>query len=265
MIRSLQNKRIKLAIKLRRRRGRDDQHRFLIDGQREIQQALDANVEMQEAFVCRACPASDTGWLDMLTSHTEMHEVSLQVWEKLNYGNRKDPAIVIARRTTPTLQQLAPYNSGPIFVLDQIEKPGNVGAVFRTAAGAGAAAVIVADPQTDLFNPNTIRASLGTVFAVPAAVGTADAALDFLQHRNLMVFVAQPNATLRYFDAELNQPCAIVLGSEAYGVSETWLDPELTGIHIPMTDRVNSLNVATAAGVLLYESQRQRMTKPNST
>jgi TrmH family RNA methyltransferase len=185
-------------------------------------------------------------------------QVNLAVWEKLSYGSRRDGILVIARHAPEAIGDLEPAGEGPVVVLDRIEKPGNLGAVCRTATAAGAAAIIAADPQTDLFNPNAIRASLGTIFRLPLAQATAQEALAWLCARQLPVFVARVDATQTLYEVDLAQRCAIVLGSEAHGVGPTWSDPAVPGVVLPMRGPIDSLNVANSAAVLLYEALRQR-------
>lgn len=260
MITSLQNRRIKEALKLRRRRGRDHQNRFLVDGIREIQQALSANVEIVEAFICD--DLCDEGAQQVAGEVRrrcgDVAGVSPTVWEKVSYGSRRDGVLIVARHAPAPVGELQPVGDGPVIVLDRIEKPGNVGAVFRTATAAGAAAVIATDPQTDLFNPNAIRASLGTIFRMPLAQETAERALAWLQAQQLPVLVANVEAARTLYDVDLAQRCAIVLGSEALGVGPIWNDPAVTNIRLPMQGPIDSLNVANTAAVLLYEALRQR-------
>ena len=263
MITSLQNNRVKEALRLRRQRGRDEQNRFMVDGLREIQRALVADIEILEAFVCEAL-LDDEARAIVNTIGAPIALVNLPVWDKVCYGSRRDGVTLVARIELPELSNLQPAGGGPIVVLDRIEKPGNVGAICRSATAAGASAVIAVDSPSDLFNPNAIRASLGTIFQLPIAEATAQAALGWLQGRGTKVFVARVDAAKSIYETDLAQPCAIVLGSEALGVSETWLDPALEGIVLPMVGAIDSLNVANTAAVLLYEALRQRSIRPST-
>jgi TrmH family RNA methyltransferase len=264
MITSLQNKRVKEALKLRRRKGRDEQDHFLIDGIREIGQAMAAGIAIVEAFHCDDLSNVDTRAIvdELRQRTTPIVEVTRSVWDKIRYGSRRDGLLVMARYAPSAIRDLQPPGDGPeegpIVILDGVEKPGNVGAVCRTASAAGAAAVIVCDPPTDLFNPNAIRASLGTVFHLPLAQATAAETLEWLRAHELPVFVARLDGTRSVYSVDLAQRCAIVLGSEAQGVGPTWLDPALQGIVLPMGGNVDSLNVANTAAVILYEALRQR-------
>ena len=139
-----------------------------------------------------------------------------------------------------------------------MEKPGNLGAVLRSADGAGVDALVASDPRTDLFNPNAIRASLGTIFAVPLAAGPTPDVLDWLRERRIRIVVARVDGPERYSTADLTGPLAIVLGSEAEGLGEAWSGPNVTAVRLPMLGVADSLNVSAAAAVLLYEARRQR-------
>jgi TrmH family RNA methyltransferase len=145
-----------------------------------------------------------------------------------------------------------------VAVLEGVEKPGNVGAVLRSADGAGVSALIVADAQTDLYNPNAIRASLGTIFSVPVAAAAAADTLTWLRHRGLAIFAARVDGAVPHTEADFRGPAAIVLGSEAKGLSATWTGPDVTAVRLPMAGVADSLNVSAAAAVLFYEALRQR-------
>jgi TrmH family RNA methyltransferase len=145
-----------------------------------------------------------------------------------------------------------------VIVLEGVEKPGNVGAVLRSADGAGADALIAADPRTDLFNPNVIRASAGTVFSLPLAAASSRATLDWLRDRGMRIVAARVDAADIYTDADLSGPLAIVLGAEAEGLSEAWSGPDVQAVRLPMLGIADSLNVSVSAAILLYEARRQR-------
>jgi len=145
-----------------------------------------------------------------------------------------------------------------IVVVESLEKPGNLGAIMRTADAVGASAVIAADPRTDVFNPNAIRASVGTIFSVPLAVATASQVLDWLVGHGVTAVAARVDAPQAYGDVDLGGPIAIVLGSEAGGLTSTWNDPRVRPVRIPMLGAADSLNVSVAAAILLFEARRQR-------
>lgn len=262
-ITSPQNQRVKDAIKLRDRRQRDKQQRFIVDGGRETLRALDTGVEIIDAYVCEPLLHTDAARLaaDRLRqANANDWTVTADVFEKLAYGDRGDGIIAIARAQTPSLDNLNVAAGSLLAVLEGIEKPGNVGAILRSADAAGVAAVLLADPRTDLYNPNCIRASLGTVFTMPIAVTTAAAARDWLAQRKFQVFAARVDGTADYTQANFRDSSAIILGSEAQGLSDAWRGANVQPIRLPMLGKADSLNVSVTAAVLFYEALRQRTT-----
>jgi TrmH family RNA methyltransferase len=261
IITSPQNQRVKDTIKLRDRRQRKRQGRIAIDGAREVLRAIEGGVRIVEAFVCPSLCASDDGRkaMDRLTgSDAVILEVTPGVFEKLAFGNRQEGVLAVAETPRRLLEELTVAPDSLIAVVSGLEKPGNVGAVLRSADAAGVAAVIVADPATDLFNPNCVRASLGTVFTLSVCETTSDAALAWLRARGAKLFAAQPGAARLYTDVDYRGDVALVLGSEAAGLDPAWQVAELTPIRLPMHGRADSLNVSATAAVLFYEALRQR-------
>jgi TrmH family RNA methyltransferase len=260
-ITSRQNARVKEAAKLRLGRQRERQGRFVIDGAREILRAIDAGIEIAEAFVCEPLATAD----EALRAVARLSETSAvratvteEVFEKLCFGERAGGVLAIAKTPKRTLDQLKLPAAPLVAVIEGVEKPGNVGAVLRSADGAGMDAVVVADPRTDLFNPNTIRASLGTVFGANVCAATSEEVLAWLRTLNLPMFAARPDAELLYTDADYRSGAAIVLGSEAEGLSHKWQAARVTGVRLPMRGIADSLNVSATAAVLFYGAQRQR-------
>lgn len=261
-ITSVQNPRVKEAVKLRDRRGRDDQGRIIIDGIREMTRALDAGVKMEEVFFQAADYGNDEVWEIVRRAEEAGAEglaVSAPVFEKIAFGERTASVVGVAKTPRPELDQLKLPDSPLIAVLEGIEKPGNVGAVLRSADGAGVSAVIIADGGTDLYNPNTIRASMGTLFSLPVCAATSNAVRSWLQENQVSVFAARVDATTSYTEANFKGAVAIVLGSETDGVSRAWSGNDITGIKLPMNGVADSLNVSATAAVLFYEALRQRV------
>jgi TrmH family RNA methyltransferase len=185
--------------------------------------------------------------------------VSKAVFEKIAFGHRADGVLAVAVKPGRPLERLK-LPAGPLVaVLEGIEKPGNVGAILRSADGAGLDAVIIVDGGTDLFNPNTIRASLGTVFTVPLAEATSQEAAVWLREKGVRLFAARVEGSLAYTEADFTGPCALVFGSEAMGLTASWSGDLVTTVRVPMRGIADSLNVAAAAAVLFYEALRQRM------
>jgi len=259
-ITSLTNPRVKAAVRLRDRAERDVTGLTIVDGAREILRALDAGVHVELAFVAPDLLRSPDGLAaaDRLRHRGMALEVSPAVLGRIAFGQRSDGVVAIVAAPTGTLDELVVPPDPLIVVAEAIEKPGNLGAIVRTADGAGASAVIAADPRTDLFNPNAIRASLGTIFALPVVAATTAATLDWLSARGIRPIAARVDASRSYTDVDLRGPIAIVLGSEAGGLGEGWSDPRVEPVAIPMRGMADSLNVSIAAAVLLFEAVRQR-------
>ena len=255
------NPRIKAAVRLRDRRERDHTGLTLVDGARELRRALDAEAVVEEAFVHEPLVRSVDARLvlqRLQAAEANLVAVSDTAFGKLAFGDRSDGIIAIVRTPETDLKRLEMPPDPLVAVLEGVEKPGNVGAVLRSVDGAGADALVVADPRTDVFNPNAIRASLGTIFTVPIGAGTTADVRAWLQGLTIRVVAARPDAAAAPWDIDLTGPVAIVLGSEAEGLGERWLDDEVTGVRIPMRGSADSLNVSVAAAILLYEARRQR-------
>ncbi len=261
LITSLQNPRVKQTAKLRDRRERRQQGLFLIDGVREIGRAIDGRIELVEIFICDAhCVDADCKSLvDRITAlGTPQFHVTPAVFERLAFGERAEGIVAVAKARQATLAEIQLPACPLVAVLDGVEKPGNIGAVLRSADGAGISALVVADGGTDLFNPNTIRASLGTVFSLPVCAAPAAEVRAWLAARRIPIFAARVDAKTNYTDANMSGPAAIVLGSESAGLSATWTGSEVTAIRLPMRGVADSLNVSATAAVLFYEALRQR-------
>jgi TrmH family RNA methyltransferase len=260
-ITSRQNARVKEAVKLRTSRGRQRQTRFVIDGLREIQRAVDAGIRCLEAFVCDEFTASAAGCRAIETvraTGAEMLSVTPDVYTKLAFGDRDEGIVVVAETPRRRLEDLHLPAEPMVAVIEGVEKPGNLGAILRSADAAGVDAVIVADGRTDLFNPNTIRASSGTVFRPNTCEATSTDTLSWIKRRGFRILAARPDAKTCYTDVDLRGSVAIVLGSEAIGLSDAWRTTEVVEIRLPMHGMADSLNVSTTAAVLFYEALRQR-------
>lgn len=260
-ITSLQNARVKDAVRLRDRRGREKQKRIIIDGAREVLRAIESNAQIVELFVCRElCQNEDCRQAIEIAAQLKIDliEVSTHVFEKLAFGHRSEGIIAIASTPERNLLDLSLEENPLVVVLDNIEKPGNLGAVIRSADGAGASAVIASNLRTDLFNPNAIRASLGTIFSTPVVAATVVETQKWLTDRGLTSYAADADGDVEYSQVDLTQPAAIVLGSEARGLSTDWRNDQIETMRLPMLGIADSLNLSATAAVLLYESLRQR-------
>lgn len=260
-ITSVHNPRVKSAIRLRERKHREQENLCLIDGVRETSRALTAGVGLREVFVCpEYCSTADAREaLAQIESRIEPTRLAPAVFDKLAFGDRCEGIVAVATPPRTGWNTLRLADNGLIGVVEGVEKPGNLGAIVRTADCAGLAGLISVSPRTDFFNPNAIRASLGTVFTVPLVEAPPRETLGWLLEARFQIFAARVESTARsYAEVDYGGRAAIVLGSEATGLSETWTGPSVTPIVIPMRGTADSLNVSAAAAVLFFEAQRQR-------
>lgn len=260
-IESTQNPRLKAILALRDRRDRDETHQFLIEGFREVQRALQCHWILKELLFCPAffLGSHEEALLKLaLQQGAQLIECSENAFKKISYRDRPDGILAVAPQRRLGLQDL-PKVSNPLWVVaEAIEKPGNLGTILRSADAVGAHGVILCDPVTDLFNPNVVRASVGTLFHVPVAQVTSEEALQWLKSTGCHIVAATPHAKKSYVDVDLTRPLAIAFGTEQIGLSELWLQQADLPVSLPMMGIADSLNVAMAATVLLYEVLRQR-------
>jgi RNA methyltransferase, TrmH family len=258
---SASNPRIKAAMKLRNPRERAEQGRIKIDGLREISRALDGSVRMREFFVCpELCDSAEARSILSRLEETdaEQFEVTPALFAKIAYGTRLEGIVAVAEMPRRTLAELRLPDQPLVAVLEGVEKPGNIGAVLRSADGADVSAVIVAGEGADLFNPNAIRASMGTVFTLPVCTASVAETLTWLRQQKLAIFASRVDGAIDYSACDFSQPCAILLGSEDEGLSDAWRADDITAIRLPMHGAADSLNVSATAAVLFYEAVRQR-------
>ncbi|MFV1967008.1 MAG: TrmH family RNA methyltransferase [Pirellulaceae bacterium] len=260
-ITSLQNQRVKDAARLRERRGRKIQDRIIIDGAREVLRALEADVELSELFVCEelSCRPEASRAIELSQERgIELLRATPEVFGKLSFGERAEGVVAVAK----TPQCSWPENKLPdesvVVVLEHVEKPGNLGGVVRTADAAGVKAVFVADTKVDLYSPNAIRASLGTIFSQPVISAAGTDILRRLREQGVAMFAARVDGAVDYSKADYTGRVALVLGSEAQGLSPLWRAPDITSVALPMLGRADSLNVSVTAAVLVYEALRQK-------
>ncbi len=273
MITSVHNPRVKQAVALRDHRQRRKEQLILIDGVRELTRAISAGVALREVFVCAELCRSEEArrLLEILPGcGGRRFDVSEAVFAKLAFGQRGEGVVGVAAVGAPgtprgtgysgsrRLEDIVLPTSALVAVLEGMEKPGNVGAVLRSADGAGVSALVAADPRTDLFNPNVIRASLGTVFSMPVAAAAPADVLAWLRGRGLQILAARVEGSVSYTEVDYRRPTAIVLGSEAQGLTSLWSGDDVRAIRLPMLGMADSLNVSAAAAVLFYEALRQR-------
>jgi len=255
------NPRIRSVARLRDRRERESTGLTLIDGARELRRALQSGVEVVEAFVCEPLLAGEDARaaLDGLTAaRIPVTTTTEAAFAKIAFGDRAEGLVAVIRAPTVRLADLTLPEDPLLVVLEGVEKPGNLGAVLRSADGAGADALIAASPRTDLANPNVIRASAGTIFAVPLAAAPTTDVLTWLRAHGIRIVAARVDAARTYTDADLTGPLALALGSETDGLTDAWDAPDIEAVRLPMHGIADSLNVSVSAAILLYEARRQR-------
>jgi TrmH family RNA methyltransferase len=265
LISSTANPRVKALLALRRRRTRDETGLTLVDGIEELALAITAGIRPIEVFVC---PELTQGEAASVISGArglgaEILHLSASVFGRVAYREGPDGVVATVPTSWRDLPDLEVAASPLLLICQGIEKPGNLGAMLRTADAAGVDAVIATDPVTDLGNPNVIRASKGTVFAVPVVTATTAETVKWLQARDIRLVVTTPDTDQDYTDIDYTGGVAIAVGSEKYGVSADLLDGADSRVRIPMHGRANSLNVAASAAIVVYEAVRQRALRPS--
>jgi RNA methyltransferase, TrmH family len=255
------NPRIKQLVALRRRRGREQSAVTLVEGFAEISLALAAGVRPQALYCCRelAAPGSLGVTAQAASAGAEIVWVSRPVFEKISYREGPDGWLAVVPAVPDRLDQLRLTASPLVLVCAGLEKPGNLGAILRTADAAGVEAVIAADPVTDWANPNVVRASKGTIFSVPVASAPTRDVLAWIGTHGLQVVAATPDAHQLITEADLTGPTVIAVGAEQAGLSGEWLDRADVRLRIPMFGLADSLNVAASAAIICYEAVRQRL------
>ncbi len=265
MITSLQNNLVKCVVKLKDRKHRQRENIFLIEGETELRHALANTIEFETLLYC---PSIMRANLDFNTpeklkscpqfSQTEIIEVTEQVFAKIAYRDQTGGIVALAHTPKITTADISLSDNPFILVVHGVEKPGNLGALLRTADAAGVDAILLCDPDIDLYNPNVIRASLGAIFTVGTVIMSSSDALDWLKKNKINIIVSTPDTTANYCDINLAGATALVVGSEKDGVSDEWLGPDLKQVRIPMYGQMDSLNISCSAAILLYETLRQR-------
>jgi len=255
------NARVKQLVALRRRRARDESGVTLVEGRAEIALALAAGVRPRSLYYCpELSDPHDNDLRERARDRgADVIQVSRPVFEKASYREGPDGWLAVVPAVDTSLAHLDPGPRPLIIACAGLEKPGNLGAILRTADAAAVAAVIAADPVTDWGNPNVVRASKGTVFSVPVASGSSTEVLDWIAARRLQIVAATPDATRLVTDVSLSGPVVIAVGAEQAGLPADWLERADIRVRIPMFGSADSLNVATSAAIITYEAVRQRL------
>lgn len=259
-ITSLQNPRFKSALKLHTNRGRNQQNQFIIFGMRECRRAIESNLAPLAVFACpKMLDPESIAWLQAKVPFETCFEITSEMSAKLEFGNRTEGIAIVAQRPCVELEALEIDNRCLMVVLEAIEKPGNLGAILRSCDGAGVDVVVTANPLTDFFHPNCIRASMGAVFSTTLGSGDSTQVRSFLDDAGFECHVAIVGASKAVHDAEFTaQRCALVFGNESQGLSDIWQSEHASGIRIPMRGIGDSLNVSVSAAIVAYEAARQR-------
>jgi TrmH family RNA methyltransferase len=257
VITSVQNARVKHVVALQQKSSlRREEGLFVVEGQREIEHCIACGYEIVEMFTVYSLQLTVDSL--QLTVDYPTTAVTPQVYEKMAYRGSTEGIITVAKCKDHRLKNLNLKENPLIVVLESVEKPGNLGAILRSAEAAGVDALIVCDPLTDIYNPNVIRASIGGVFSVPIAVCTSQECIAFLKEHKVRILTAQLQDSYDYYDYDMRQATAIVMGTESTGLTQQWREAADAHIRIPMLGRLDSLNVSVSAAILMYEAVRQR-------
>lgn len=260
-ITSLQNPRVKQLVKLRERRDRDDAGLFLIEGYREVRRALEKGVHPREFYYSPDwfLGENEPALIEQAKqAGAQLFELSKEAFAKVAYRERPDGLLAVAAQWKHGLDDLKLGTPPFLLVAEAIEKPGNLGTILRSADAAGCDAVIVCDPVTDVFNPNVVRASTGVLFSVPIVVADSATVHAWLKEKGIRTAATTPHTENIYTSTDLRGALAIVMGSEQYGLSEFWIKGADVLVRIPMAGQADSLNVAMATIITLFEAVRQR-------
>lgn len=254
---SAQNPKVKKVIALQQKSSeRRKEGLFVVEGQRELSHCLDAGYELDTVFLCPSL------WVDSFIDNLKItcpcFEVTPNVYEKMAYRGGTEGVLALVKARKLILEDLVLPDKPLIVVLESVEKPGNLGAILRSADASAADAVIVCDPLTDVYNPNLIRSSIGAIFSVPCVACSSAECIHFLKSHGIRILTAQLQDSHLYYDTDMRSGTAIVMGTESTGLTQQWREAADAHIRIPMLGRLDSLNVSVSAAILLFEAVRQR-------
>jgi RNA methyltransferase, TrmH family len=257
-ITSAQNPFIKSLVLLQEKaKARKQSGTFLIEGMREIELALKGNYELETVLFIPEL-VSEKQITKLSNNRIDLIEISKEVYQKLAYRDTTEGILAVAKTKSLQLSELQLPENPLILVMEAIEKPGNIGAMLRTCDAANVDAVIIANPKTDLYNPNIVRSSVGCLFTNPIATGSTEEVIKFLNQKNITIFGATLQNSQFYHQQDYTTPTALVVGTEATGLSEAWRTNAIQNIIIPMQGEIDSMNVSVASAILLFEAKRQR-------
>jgi RNA methyltransferase, TrmH family len=257
IITSPQNPKIKNILALEKPRERKTQGAFVVEGLKEVMLAKDGSYSFRSIFFCPSIINEEA--LNRLGfDESLLIPVHQAVFDKIAYRESTGGLIGIAEQKAHRLDTIKLGDNPLLLILESVEKPGNLGALLRTADAAGVDGVIICDPQTDFYNPNVIRSSVGCVFTTQIATETSGITIEWLKQNKIAVFCTSLQASIVYDHVDYKRPCAVVMGTEATGLSDIWLENGDSNIIIPMQGKIDSMNVSTAAAVIIFEAKRQR-------
>ena len=263
VITSTHNPKIKSLLSLEKARERRKQGLFVVEGEKEIRMALEAGYRIGNLFYCEEIISREK-LEPLFTQDKLLIPVTSEIFEKIAVRESTGGMVAVAEQKIHRLDNLRLGKNPLLIVVEAVEKPGNLGAILRTADPAGADGVIICDPQTDFYNPNVIRSSVGCVFHVSTASATSDEAIDWLHEKGIKIFSTYVTSSMPYHQVDFQEPCAIIMGTEATGLSEVWIKNADATVRIPMAGKNDSLNVSTATAVVVFEACRQRGFDPAS-
>jgi RNA methyltransferase, TrmH family len=256
-ITSTQNPKVKSLLALEKPRERRKQQLFIVEGKKEIGLALEAGYKIGNIFFCDEI-VSEAELSTLPLENKLLIPVSKEVFDKIAIRESTGGMIAVAEQKTHRLAEIKLSKNPLLLILEGVEKPGNLGAVLRTADAAGVDAVIICDPQTDFYNPNVIRSSVGCVFTNQLAAATSEETIAWLKENNISIFCTYLKAAKPYHQIDFTKPAAIVMGTEATGLSDAWVKNSNANIIIPMSGKIDSMNVSNATAVVVFEAKRQR-------
>lgn len=255
---SAQNPKIKSLLHLRDKKERDQTGLFLIEGYREIRRAVDSGVQFESLYICPELFLGTNEESLITQIKAPIFELPDFLFHKISYRDRPDGLVGIAYQMKTKLSDLKKKSPALYVIAEAIEKPGNLGTILRSSDAVGADGVIVCDRCTDIYNPNVVRASVGTLFTLPVVEATSDEVLEWLKSNKIQIVAATPSADVNFTEADLSGDVAIAVGTEQLGLTQKWMESADIRVKIPMEGVADSLNVAMATTLLLYEALRQR-------
>ena len=264
-IKSLQNYNIKYVLQIKEKsRTRKKDGVFFIEGKKELNLAIKNGYKIKTIyFNAELCGSLINSYAN---SKVEIISVSKKIYKKIAYRGSTEGLVAIAETKSHLLNDVKIKNKNPfILVAESIEKPGNIGALIRTADAANVDVLIIADPRTELYNPNVIRSSVGGIFTVQIAIAKSIEVIDFMNKRNIPIYSAILKKSISYDEVNYTQSCCIAVGTENNGLSDQWKNSACKAIKIPMLGSLDSMNVSVAAGIILFEVCRQRKINPTTS